>query len=667
MIDDPSASAGRDSDTDASSAADPLTEAAAPSGRTSAEPPVEGIEPAAETSAEPPAERIDPAAETSAEPPVERIEPAAETSAERIEPAAEPPAASTEAPSAPGMTADAEPAPIPEAPLPTPVSVGRAIAETLRAGGVRWAFTVPGESFLGLLDALGEVGIRVVTTRHEGGAAFMAEAVGQLTGRPAMCLGTRAVGASNLAIGIHTAKADSTPMIAAIGQVERRLQGHEAFQETDIVATIGGLAKWAAEPRTAADAARVAAEAIRRATSGRPGPVVLSLPEDLLEETVTPALGSTSPSLPTSRPDPATVRAILRLLARARRPVIIAGAGVLRARCSSDLVKLAELLRVPVIASWRHGDVISNDHPLYLGMAGLSAPHTVRSRLDAADAILALGTRLGEVTTFGYAYPRDGQDWAHVDLEPREGSGDLAGPGISLVADARTFVRSALDLLRGAALDAETTDARVAANANDRAAWETATVVDDGAWAGPGVHPGRIVATLRRVLPDDAIVTTDAGNMAGWLARGFRLRRPGTFLGPTSGAMGFGLPAAIGAALVHRERPVVAWVGDGGLAMTMAELETAVREHVRVVVVVLDNERYGTIRMHQEQRGGPTPATDLGPVDFALVARGLGANGVRLEAEADFEAALRTAVAADRPTVIQLSLDRRWISVDRRP
>jgi acetolactate synthase-1/2/3 large subunit len=321
-----------------------------------------------------------------------------------------------------------------------------------------------------------------------------------------------------------------------------------------------------------------------------------------------------------------------------------------------------------VVATWRRADVVSNDHPLYLGMVGYGAPSTVLQRLDEADAVLVIGSRLSEITTAGYRVPHAGQRWAHVDLEPRGAVADLPRPDLALVADGRAFLRAALERLRGAVIDAESADARSAANAADRAAWEAATTIDGGDWDGPGVHPGRAVATLRRVLPDEAIVTTDAGNMAGWLARGYRSRRPGTFLGPTSGAMGYGLPAAIAAALVHRDRPVVAWAGDGGFAMTMAELETAVRERLRVVAIVLDNQRFGTIRMHQDQRGVDAPvATDLGTVDFAAVARGLGANGVRLDSDAGFEAALRSAIAGDRPTVIQLALDRRWISVDDRP
>ncbi len=553
-----------------------------------------------------------------------------------------------------------------EATVPAgPRTVGRFIAEALRAAGVRYAFTVPGESFLGLLDVLGESGIRVVAVRHEGGAAFMAEAHGQLTGRPAACLATRAVGAANLAIGIHTARQDSSPMFALVGQVERAFQGREAFQEIDQVTTLGGLAKWAVEPRRAEDVPAAMAQAVREALTGRPGPVLVSLPEDLLDEVVElePAdVGRPSPA----RATPDEIRSVIELLASARRPVILAGAGVLRARTSTELTKFAELLHVPVVSAWRRADVISNDHPLYLGMAGLGSPASVRRRLEESDALLVIGSRLNEATTYGYTFPAAGMRWAHVDLVPTR-SGGLPSAELAITSDARSFLRAANErLLSGAVLDAERVAERDAGNAADRATWETDTIVDATPWDGPGVHPGRTITTLRRVLPDEAIVTTDAGNFGAWAGRGFRFRRPGTYLGPTSGAMGYGLPAAIAAALVHRDRPVVALVGDGGLAMTMSELETAVRESARVVVVAFDNERYGTIRMHQEQRGtGEGVATELGPVDFTAIARAVGARGVRVETDEAFEPALRAALVADRLTVIQLTLDRRWVSVDQ--
>jgi acetolactate synthase-1/2/3 large subunit len=563
----------------------------------------------------------------------------------------------------------AEPGPEPEPPAepePEPRTAGRLVAETLRAAGVRYAFTVPGESFLGVLDVLGAAGIRVVATRHEGAAAFMAEAYGQLTGRPALCLGTRAVGAANLSIGIHTALQDSSPMFALVGQVERPFRGREAFQEVDQVDTFGRLAKWAMEPTSVEDLPSQLGQAVRQALGGRPGPVLISLPEDLLDELVPPGTTVDTARTPAPRATEDDIRSVLRLLTSAERPVILAGAGVLRARTSTDLTRFAELLRIPVIASWRRGDVISNDHPLYLGMAGLGAPPAVRRRLEDADAMLVLGSRLSEPTTFGYTIPGPGTRWAHVDLVPRAADGASAAPDVAVASDARAFLRAAIDhLLTRAVLDAASADRRMERGRADRAAWEEATVVDGGGWTGPGVHPGRIITALRRVLPDDAIVTSDAGNFAGWLNRGFRFRRPGTFLGPTSGAMGYGLPAAIAAALVHRDRPVVAIVGDGGLGMSVAELETAVRERARVVVLVFDNERYGTIRGWQRTRGtGEGIATELGTVDFAAVARAMGARGARVDRDDAFEPALRQALAADAPSLIHLALDRAWHSVD---
>lgn len=550
--------------------------------------------------------------------------------------------------------------------IAAPATVAELIAATLRAAGVRIAFTVPGESFLPVLDALAAAGIRIVATRHEGTAAFAAEAYGQLTGRPAVCLGTRAVGAANLAIGIHTATADSTPMFVVVGQVDRGLRGREAFQEVDLPGTIGRLAKFAAELDDPATAAVTLDQAVHAALEGRPGPVLLAIPEDVADLPIPEGTRAPVVRLHPEGPSAADVRAVLHFLASAERPVILAGAGVLRARCSNDLIRLAELLHVPVIASWRRGDVIPNDHPLYLGMTGFGSPAVVRERLAAADALLVVGARLNEPTSYEYRIPAMGQRWMHVDMEPRTGPvGFAEAPELAVRADARAFLRAAVARLKDAVLLAEPLAARDRHNAADKAAWEAATVVDQGAWGGPGVHPGRVITELRRLLPDDAIVTTDAGGFAGWAARGFRFKRPGTFLGPTSGAMGYSYPAALAAALVHRERRVVALVGDGGMGMTLAEVETAVREGAHVVAIVFDNERYGMIRGYQDRAGSPTaPGTDLGPLDFAAAARACGARGMRVETDAAFESALRTALAASGPSVIQVALDRRWVSVD---
>jgi acetolactate synthase I/II/III large subunit len=584
------------------------------------------------------------------------------------EPEAEAPEAANPLDSDPGPDESAPDDEAPAAPEPdAPRTVGRFIADALRAAGVRYAFTVPGESFLGLLEGLQAAGIRVIATRHEGGASFMAEAHGQLTGRPAVALGTRGVGSANLAIGIHTARQDSSPMFVLVGQVDRPFRGREAFQEIEQATTIGGLAAHAAELATVEDLPTVVGDAVRAAIAGRPGPAFLAVPEDLIDEML-PAGTALDTSRPApARPEPDDLRDAIQFLACARRPVILAGGGVLRARTSTELVRFAELLRVPVVASWRRGDVIPNDHPLYLGMAGYGSPSTVRARLEAADAILVIGCRLSEITSFGYAIPTADQQWMHVDVEPLTDRDGLPPAVRTVQADARAFVRAAVTRLQQGVLDAEGADARQAANEADRAAWEAATEVDESTWTGPGVHPAHAMAIARRVLPDDAILTTDAGNFGLWVSRHFRFRRPGTFLGPTSGAMGYALPAAIAAGLVHRDRTVVALAGDGGFAMTMAELETAVREKVKLVAIVFDNERYGTIRMHQDRRGGGPEgaiATDLGAIDFAAIARACGGRGIRVETDAGFEHALRQALANDRPTVIHVALDRGWVHPD---
>ncbi len=355
----------------------------------------------------------------------------------------------------------------------------------------------------------------------------------------------------------------------------------------------------------------------------------------------------------------------MHLLLDAERPVILAGAGVLRSRGTADLVKLAELVDVPVMAAWRRPDVFPNDHALYLGMTGYWSAPTVRERLAAADAVLVIGSRLNEVASFEWAIPSPGARWAHVDLEPLGARAGLGGPTIALASDARTFLREARRVLNGSLLHFEALTRRRAANAADRSAYEAARLVDEVPWDGPGVHPGRVIATLNAALAPDAIVTTDAGHFAGWGARGLVLRRPGTYLGPSSGAMGFGIPAAIAASLANPGRPVVALVGDGGAGMTMAELETAVRERAHPVVLVFDNARYGTIRDHQDRRGYRPVATDLGPVDWAAAARAFGAEGVRVDDDAAFEPALRDALASTLPTVIHLPIDRRWVSVDQ--
>ncbi|MGD0019554.1 MAG: thiamine pyrophosphate-dependent enzyme [Candidatus Limnocylindrales bacterium] len=548
------------------------------------------------------------------------------------------------------------------------VTVGAALAEALARAGVKIAFTVPGESLLGLLDGLAAHKVRVVTTRHEGAASFMAGAVAQLTGRPTLVLAGRAPGAANLTIGLHAAYADSAPVIAIVGQVRREVRGREAFQEMELVRAFEPIVKWAAEAKEPGEVAALGERAVATAMKGRPGPVLLSIPEDLLD-LVAP---SASPH-PANRvehqaePDPALVRKVLHLLLDARRPLIVAGAGILRARSTDALVRFAETVQIPVVASWRRGDVFPNDNPLYLGMTGLGSPASVRSRLAEADALLVLGCRMGEMTTYRYTIPGAETRWAQVDIEPR-GAAMTPRAEIVMAADVSVFLRMAHRVLANAALDAASFDARRLQNGSDRQAFEAASTVGEEPWDGPGVHPGRVVATLGRVLPPEAVVTTDAGDFGTWAARGYRFRRPGTFLGSTSGAMGYGLPAAIGATLARPGRLGVALAGDGGFAMTMAELETAVRERAHVIAIVFDNGRYGMIWRHQVQRGGPGGlATGLGTVDFAAIAEACGAMGISVNSDEAFEPALRQAMEAGRPALLHLALDPRWTTPDAMP
>jgi acetolactate synthase-1/2/3 large subunit len=438
----------------------------------------------------------------------------------------------------------------------------------------------------------------------------------------------------------------------------------------DVVRAFEPIVKWAAELREAADAGPMIERAVATATRGRPGPVVLSVPADLFDVPA-PAgePGQRAGVHPEYRAEPDTVlvRRILHLLADARRPVILAGAGVLRARSTDALVRFAETMRVPVVASWRRADVFPNDNPLYLGMTGLGSPPVVLRRLEEADAMLVLGSRLGEITTYGYRIPGPSTRWAHVDVEPR-GPDWAHSPEVAVSADVAAFLRVAQRVLARAVFDAASLDERTAANTADREAYELASVVDAVPWSGPGVHPGRIVATLARVLPPESIITTDAGDFATWAARGYRFHRPGTFLGSTCGPMGYGLPAAIGATLARPGRLGVALAGDGGFAMTMAEMETAVRERAHVIVVVFDNGRFGTIWRRQEERGaGIGLGTQLGPIDFAAVAAACGALGLSVATDEEFEPALRQAIEDGRPALLHLTLDPAWTTPDSVP
>lgn len=550
------------------------------------------------------------------------------------------------------------------------MSGARAFVAQLRREGVRFGFTVPGESFLGVLDALrDEPDFTLVAARHEGGAGFMAEAVGKLTGTPALCMATRGVGSANMAIALHTAHQDSTPLIALIGQVETEHRQKEAFQEVELAPLFGHLVKWAVEVHRTDRLPALLHEAARRAVSGRPGPVLLAVPTDVLnaEHDFTEADFRPRAVPPRPAPAPEDVRTALDLLLGAERPAILAGGGVIHAGATGDLVRLSEATGIPVMVAFRRYHAFPNDHGRFLGGMGLGASPTTRKRLADADTLLALGTRLGEFTTGAYALPAPGTSLIHADISP-DVVGTNNATALGVVSDAGIFARALLAAYTER--DDPRRPARVAATERDREAFVRATTPPPtrerpARRATAVCDPTGIVADLMAHLPSETILTGDAGNHWSWFGRYFRFRAP--YLGPTSGAMGYAVPGAVGAALASPGTSVLAVVGDGGALMTGTEIETAVRFRLPVLVLVFNNRSYATIRMHQEREfPRRVAATDLGPVDFALFARSLGAWGVRVTRNRDFAPALREAsalLAGGTPALIEVATDVEDIGV----
>ena len=539
---------------------------------------------------------------------------------------------------------------------------GQIVHDHLRANGIDAAFCVPGESFLAILDALHDGPTRLITCRHEAAAANMAVAYGKLTGRPGVCLVTRGPGATQASVGVHTAAQDSAPMLLLVGQVRRAVRGREAFQELDVPAVFGPMAKWAAEAADPDRLPELLARAVEVAVSGRPGPVVLALPEDVLAASTRVAdARPVRPVVPGVAPvDLARLR---ELLGGARRPLVVAGGPGWSEAAAADLKAVAEASRLPVAVSWRSQDVLDNRSASYVGDLGVSTNPALAERVRAADLVVAVGPRLGEITTGGYRLleaPVPRQRLVHVHPGLAE-LGRLYQPDLAVNAAVGPFLAAwrSVPPVRGDAWAAWTEAARSNYQAWVRPWPAEGPAAGGGARPGPGgVDLGQALAALRERLPDDAIVASGAGNYSVWVHRYFQFRRHGTQLAPKSGAMGFGLPAALAAKVVHPRRTVVAVAGDGDFLMCGQELATAVQHGLDVVVLVVDNAMYGTIRMHQERAyPGRVIATGLQNPDFAALAEAYGAAGETVAATADVPAALDRALGAGRPAVLALKVD----------
>ncbi len=545
-----------------------------------------------------------------------------------------------------------------------PRPAGHALVEALIAQDVHTAFGVPGESYLAVLDGFHEHRdrMRFIACRQEGGAAFMAEAQGKLTGRPGICFVTRGPGATNASIGVHTAFQDSTPLILFVGQVASEQRDREAFQELDYRQMFGpgtlGMAKWVAEVHDADRLPEYVARAFHTALQGRPGPVVLALPEDMLTQaTAAPVLPRVTPAL--AWPAPGALRDLRAMLMAAEQPLLIAGGSGWDAEACNALQRFAENWQLPVACGFRFQDTFDNRHALYAGDVGIGINPKLAARVREADLVIALGVRLGEMTTGGYTLlqvPRPAQQLVHMHAGAEE-LGRVYAADLLLQASMACAAK-ALETL--AAPPSVPWTAWAQAAHDDYEANHVALPVEP-------MDLAVVMKTVQRLAPADTIYTSGAGNFSGWLHRYVRchgLQHHGrTQLAPTSGAMGYGVPAAVAASLLAPQRTVVNVAGDGDFLMNGQELATATghgagRGAGKLISIVVDNGSYGTIRMHQERAyPGRVSGSDLFNPDFAALAVAYGWRAQRVAATADFEPAFAAALAADRPTLLHLKLD----------
>jgi acetolactate synthase-1/2/3 large subunit len=552
---------------------------------------------------------------------------------------------------------------------------GQILVEALRLQGVDRIYCIPGESYLPVLDALVDVPeIAVVSARHEGAAANMAEADGKLTGRPGICMVTRGPGATHAAIGVHTAFQDSTPMILFIGQVARSAKDREGFQEVDFRAMFAPLAKWTAEIDDAARIPEYIARAFRTALSGRAGPVVLSLPEDMLSEVIPAPTQADAAVAAGASVRASDLQAVGELLGGASRPLIVVGGSGWTGTAREGLLKFVRKNQLPVLASFRRQDVVDNRDANYCGHLGLGVDPNLAERLKSADVIVSLGSRLGENTTNGYTLltpPVPKQTLVHVYPDPNE-LGRVYQPRLAIACGVSDFAIAIADLdlstVKGADAvnrSAWLQEARAAYVKFSAAAQVPAVQAapPQGAAAGGFVDMSAVVGWLSDQLPEDAILCNGAGNYTVWLHRFFRYKNSRTQLAPVSGAMGYGVPAAVAAKLRFPKRDVVALAGDGCFMMYPQELATAKQHNANLIILIVNNGMYGTIRMHQERRyPGRVVATDLTSPDMVALARAFGAFAERVNTTAGFAAAFQRAVESERPALLDLVVDPAQIS-----
>ena len=530
-------------------------------------------------------------------------------------------------------------------------TAAQVLIDQLALHGVRHVFCVPGESYIAALDALHDAPIAVTVCRQEGGAAMMAEAVGKITGRPGICFVTRGPGATNAAAGVHIAQQDSSPMILFVGQIARDMREREAFQELDYRAVFGTIAKWATEIDDPARIPELISRAFYVATSGRPGPVVIALPEDMLVERVSVADAPAFVGVETW-PGANDMSRLQKLIWAAARPIVLAGGSRWSEAAAAALARFAERFALPVATTFRRAHLMDALHPCYAGDLGIGPNPKLLARIKAADLVLLIGGRLGEMPSQRYTLfdiPAPQQTFVHVHPGTDE-LGRVYRPHLAINAAPTAFA---------AALEGLQPPSQIPWGEATKAAHAEFLAWTEKPGAVPGaVNMGEIVAALRQELPADTFVCNGAGNFSIWVHRYWRYRRYGTQVAPISGSMGYGVPAAVAMKRVHPERSVVAFAGDGDFLMTGQEFATAVQYDLPVLVIVVDNGMYGTIRMHQEREyPGRVCGTELRNPDFAAYARAFGGFGATVERTADFAAALAAAQRSGKPALVHIKVD----------
>ena len=530
-------------------------------------------------------------------------------------------------------------------------SAAEVLVDALLVNGVRHAFCVPGESYLAVLDAFHDRDLAVTVCRQEAGATIMAEAIGKLTGRPGIAFVTRGPGATNGMHGIHIAHQDSTPMIMFVGQVGREMRGREAFQELDYRAVFGSVTKWATEIDDPARIPEIISRAFYTATNGRPGPVVIALPEDMLTERIAIDDAPAAETVETW-PGLTEMARLQKLIWAAERPIVLLGGSRWTANASAAVMRFAERFALPVATTFRRTHLFDALHPCFAGDFGIGPNPKLLAAVKEADLVVLVGGRLGEIPSQGYTLfdiPAPRTTFVHVHPGAEE-LGRVYRPSLGIHASPTAFA---------AALEGLQPPNELKWNDQTRALHESYLAWTEKATPQPGgVNFGEVMVWLRGALPEDAIICNGAGNFATWVHRFYRLRRFGTQLAPTSGSMGYGIPAAVGAQRLFPGRTVVAFSGDGDFLMNGQEFATAVQYDLPVVVVVVDNGMYGTIRMHQERDyPGRVSATGLKNPDFAAYARAFGGFGVTVDKTADFAGAFKQARESGKPAILHVKVD----------